>query len=274
MTGRRAIADRRGEAGLRTSLETGLETSLETGLEARLAVSLALVAGHVNIVAVLVCGIVASHMTGHAGALGRDLVEARFGEAALLAALVTAFAAGAFVAGLAVEFGRARGWRSLYALPSAIELALLVAFATGVELHDPSALETGAGRWWMGVAAALAMGVQNAMVTRISSGVVRTTHLTGVLTDLGHESARLAVVRRLFGAGRASGSTDLVVDGGVGPRRLLLLASILGAFMAGSALGAVAFAAFPRWSMLPPVALLLWIVVHDLGVPIAPRRVA
>ena len=239
-------------------------------LQARLAISLALVAGHVNIVAVLTCGVVASHMTGHAGALGREVVEARFGEAAFLVALLGAFLAGAFLAGLSVEVGRARGWRSVYALPAAIELALLVAFATGVELHDPSAIEMGPGRWLMGAVAALAMGVQNATVTRISSGVVRTTHLTGILTDIGHESARLAVVRRLVARGRASGvDADAGVRGtGVGEWRLVLLAGIFGAFLAGSALGTLSFAYWPRWSMVPPVALLLWIVVHDLSVPI------
>lgn len=237
-------------------------------LQARLAISLALVAGHVNIVAVLTCGVVASHMTGHAGALGRDLVDARFGEAAFLLLLLGAFLVGAFLAGFAIEIGRARGWRSLYALPAALELALLVAFGAGVELHDPSAIETGAGRLWMGAVAALAMGVQNATVTRISSGVVRTTHLTGILTDLGHESARLAIVRRLVARGREAGIGSDAAGSGTGVWRLLLLASILGAFVAGSVVGTLSFVHWPRWSMVPPVALLLWIVLHDLGVPI------
>lgn len=240
-------------------------------LEARLAISLALVAGHVNMVAVLTCGVVASHMTGHAGALGRELVDARFGEAAFLLLLLGAFLIGAFLAGFAIELGRARGWRSLYALPAGLELALLVAFGAGVELHDPTTIETGSGRWWMVAVAALAMGLQNATVTRISSGVVRTTHLTGILTDLGHESARLAVVRRLVARGSRA-DTALARDGtGMGAWRLLLLASILGAFIAGSAMGALAFTHWPRWSMVPPIALLLWIVAHDLGAPIETR---
>ncbi|MFM1822318.1 MAG: hypothetical protein RI967_584 [Planctomycetota bacterium] len=237
-------------------------------LQARLAISLALVAGHVNIVAVLTCGVVASHMTGHAGAVGRELVEMRIGETAFLVALLAAFLTGAFLAGVAVEVGRARGWRSVYALPAGIELALLVAFAVGVELHDPSAIETGVGRWWMGAVAALAMGVQNATVTRISSGVVRTTHLTGILTDLGHESARLAVVRRFIAGSGAADAGAAAEAAGASTWRLLLLATILGAFIAGSASGTLAFVYGPRWSMVPPVALLLWIILHDLSVPI------
>lgn len=36
-----------------------------------------------------------------------------------------------------------------------------------------------------------AMGLQNSLVTRISNAVVRTTHLTGLFTDLGIELSQL-----------------------------------------------------------------------------------
>ena len=35
------------------------------------------------------------------------------------------------------------------------------------------------------------MGLQNALVTRVSGAVVRTTHMTGVLTDIGIELVRM-----------------------------------------------------------------------------------
>ena len=35
------------------------------------------------------------------------------------------------------------------------------------------------------------MGLQNALVTKISSSVIRTTHLTGLFTDLGIELSQL-----------------------------------------------------------------------------------
>ena len=40
-------------------------------LQARLAISLAWVAGYTNIIALIVCGYVVSHVTGHASVLGR-----------------------------------------------------------------------------------------------------------------------------------------------------------------------------------------------------------
>ena len=113
-------------------------------LQARLAISLAWVAGYVNVVAVMTCGFVVSHLTGNASALGRELVMSQWNGAALVAVLLLAFFAGAFVSGFAIELGRQRNWSSIYVLPAAIELALLVAFAVGVRRHDPAAPEAGA----------------------------------------------------------------------------------------------------------------------------------
>jgi anti-anti-sigma regulatory factor len=138
-------------------------------------------------------------------------------------------------------------------------------FALGVRLHDPAQLEHGARLWWMTVVATVAMGVQNATITRISCGVVRTTHLTGIVTDLGHESAQLAVVRWMFGRREADSRPDAR---GPSFQRLLLLAGILGAFIAGGVGGALVYREFPQWSMLAPVALLAWIIVQDIRTPI------
>ncbi|MFM7052602.1 MAG: YoaK family protein [Planctomycetota bacterium] len=227
--------------------------------------SLAAIAGWVNIVAVFTCGTVASHMTGHAGFVGRDLAMGDMRAAALLVGLLAAFVAGAFVSGLAVETARRRGWRSIYVAPAAIELALLAVFAVGVDLHDPAMLETGAGLWWRALVAAAAMGVQNAMVTLISSGIVRTTHLTGILTDLGHESAQRLLERT---AGEPPSSAPRVAA----RRRLRLLASIAVAFIAGSAAGTLVFLRHPHLSMVPPVLLLGWIILQDLRTPISDIR--
>ncbi|MFM7134686.1 MAG: YoaK family protein [Planctomycetota bacterium] len=230
-------------------------------LQSRLAISLAAIAGHVNIVALLTCGVVTSHMTGHAGALGRDAAAGDGRATFFMAVLLGAFLFGAFLSGLAVEFGRMRGWRAIYALPAAIELALLAAFAIGVDLHDPSQTETGAGLWWMSAVAVVAMGAQNATVTRISSGIVRTTHLTGILTDLGHESAQILLLRGPEGRPRR--------QPGVGGRRIALLALIAGAFILGSAVGALCFAHQPKLSMIPPVVLLAFIIVQDFRTPMS-----
>jgi len=234
-------------------------------LQSRLVISLAWVAGFVNVVALFTCGQVVSHMTGNATSLGSSIAQSQWSVAALVTALLSAFFAGAFASGFAIELGRQRNWASIYVLPAALEIALLALFAVGVQQHDIASPEHGARLWWMTVVATLSMGVQNATITRISSGVVRTTHLTGIVTDLGHESAQLAIVRWMFGRGVSAPAPDLH-----GPtfQRLFLLASILASFVFGSACGALMFLEYPHWSMVPPIALLGFIVLSDLRTPI------
>lgn len=234
-------------------------------LQSRLAISLAWVAGFVNLVALVTCGHVVSHMTGNATTLGSGIAQSDWRAAALVGAMLLAFFVGAFISGFAIELGRQRNWASIYVLPAAVEIALLAVFAVGVEMHDPSSPEQGARLWWMTLVATLSMGVQNATITRISSGVVRTTHLTGIVTDLGHESAQLAIVRWLFGERVVSDAPD---RHGPSFQRLFLLATIFGAFVFGSACAAVVYAEYPRWSMLAPIALLGWIVFADVRTPI------
>jgi len=234
-------------------------------VQSRLAISLAWVAGYVNTSAVLTCGMVTNHVTGHASNLGRDVAQGLWLDAGLMATLIGAFFLGALLSGFALEIGRLRGWASIYVLPAALELILLVAFAIGVRMHAGASADLGGSLWWITVMAALAMGVQNATITRISSGVVRTTHLTGIVTDLGHEMAQIAVFRKLLGRGAApvGGETR-----GPSPQRLLLLAAILGSFIVGSASGAWVYFELPRWSMLAPILLLCWIILADLQTPI------
>ncbi len=104
------------------------------------------------------------------------------------------------------------------------------------------------------------MGLQNATITSISGGVVRTTHVTGVLTDLGIELSGLVAPRR-----DASEPTPSNPDRF---SRLLLLSSILGSFLFGAGIAAVAVPRLAAFAMVPPVAFLLFIILQDALRPI------
>jgi len=239
--------------------------------QARLAITLAWIAGYTNILSVLTCGIVTSHVSGTVSNLGRDLVEGSWPLAAYMVFLLAVFFGGAAVSAILTEVGRRRGWQSIYILPMIVEAALLIAFAVGVEVHDPAARAEGAALWWLTGVASAAMGLQNATITRISSGVVRTTHLTGVLTDLGLETVQFLLWLRDRNADSPPlASRTLVHSVRVHPtaRRLALLASIVGSFALGAGLGTLAFDHMARWSMIPPVAFLLWIIWQDARTPI------
>jgi uncharacterized membrane protein YoaK (UPF0700 family) len=93
------------------------------------------------------------------------------------------------------------------------------------------------------------MGLQNAVVTKISQAEIRTTHMTGVITDLGIELGKLIYWNH---------SSDPAGDTYVRANRdkLKVLGSILGSFTAGGLVGALAFEHL-SYAATIPIALLL-----------------
>jgi len=254
--------------------------------QARLAITLAWIAGYTNVMTILACGHVTSHVSGTTSDLGRAVAERNWATTGFLLFLLLTFVAGAAASGFVCELGRRRGWESIYVVPMALEASLLTGFALVWEFGSVTSSDRGgAGAsptvgaiFLLTGIASIAMGLQNATITRISSGVVRTTHVTGVLTDLGMEFAQfLYMLRdharqiRASGAGSRAEFSRAVraVPAHITSKRLLLLASILGSFALGAGLGTVAFEEARRWAMFPPVLFLLWIVYQDITRPIA-----
>ena len=254
--------------------------------QARLAITLAWIAGYTNVMTILACGHVTSHVSGTTSDLGRAVAERNWATTGFLLFLLLTFAAGAAASGFVCELGRRRGWESIYVVPMALEASLLTGFAlvwefgsvTSSDRGGAGASPTVGALFLLTGIASIAMGLQNATITRISSGVVRTTHVTGVLTDLGLEFAQfLFMLRdharqiRASGAGSRAEFSRAVraVPAHITSKRLLLLASILGSFALGAGLGTVAFEEARRWAMFPPVLFLLWIVYQDITRPIA-----
>jgi uncharacterized membrane protein YoaK (UPF0700 family) len=246
--------------------------------QARLAITLAWIAGYTNIISVLACGTVTSHASGTTSNFGRDIAETARGTpgasglAAYALFLLATFVAGAMVSSFTTELGRRRGWESIYVLPMAIEALLLSIFGLGLELNDGTPMLAGPEHYWMTGVASAAMGLQNATITRISSGVVRTTHVTGVLTDLGLEAVQFAwwLCDRLRGTRRGTAAAlSRSIRAHPSALRLLLLASIIGSFALGAGLGTLLYDFSPRFSMGPAVLFLIWIVYQDVVRPIA-----
>ncbi len=208
---------------------------------------LALIAGIVNSAGFILIGSFTSHVTGNVGRFADDLAL-RSSAAPFALLLVVAFFAGCFIASMALE-SSLRSRPRTYSALLFIEAGLLATFALlsylmdtrNPRFHDVQA-----------ILLCVAMGMQNSFVTRLSGAVVRTTHLTGVVTDLGIESARwFRMWRAKFGL--IVGDAPPTVP--QAPRTFLLL-TIAGAFILGSMIGA--FTAM-RWGqlalLLPTIAL-------------------
>lgn len=220
----------------------------------RLAAYLALVAGFVNSAGFVLIGSFSSHVTGNVGRFADDLA---LGHATALypALMVIAFFAGAFAASMAIESNVVRHRPTTYGGLLLCEAGVLAAFVGMSYLFDD---RTPRFQDAQAMLLCFAMGLQNSLVTRLSGAVVRTTHLTGVVTDLGIETARW--FRHWRAQAGAHTRLRLVAgsEEGVPPQRpkTLLLLTIFVAFVIGSALGGVLAVALGRLVFVVPTLVL------------------
>lgn len=189
--------------------------------------ALACVAGMVNAVGFLGFEHQAvTHLTGTTTLLGAALARDDMPAATSLAGVALAFLAGAALSGVIVQDATLRLGRR-YGVALALESGLLIASAY---LFRREAMS---GAWL----AAMACGLQNGMATTFSGAVVRTTHLSGMFTDLG------------IGLGHALRGLPLQ------RRRLALCTLIISAFLVGGVIGALAFARIGTDALLVPAVL-------------------
>ena len=153
-------------------------------IDLRLAGLLSLVAGALNAAGFELAGLFSANMTGNISAMADNLAKGGWGAALLFGLIVVVFILGALLAGLLIEAGRQRGRRRIYAAVVAMEAVILI--LTGL-----AALAGLIGRVEVICMLAGALGMQNAVSTRISRARVRTTHVSGMATDIGLSLAGL-----------------------------------------------------------------------------------
>lgn len=150
---------------------------------------LAFNAGAVNAGGLLVVHMYTSHMSGFASQVADGLV---LGNLPLLLGAVgalLAFTVGASTSAVIVHWGRQHHLRSAYAMPLLLEAALLLVFgllgALTLSWRTPFAVPLTV------LLLSFIMGLQNGLSSIMSHGKLRTTHMTGHVTDLGIELGRL-----------------------------------------------------------------------------------
>ncbi len=150
----------------------------------KLASMLSGVAGMVNITGVLSLGVLTTNVTGHFAFFAEQLFLKKYAETFTFLFFILFFLCGAFVSSFIIELVAKRKRISTYVIPIFIETLLLVLVGvSGSEVKTFPIL--------LACLLLFAMGLQNALVTRVSQSVVRTTHLTGLFTDLGIELSQL-----------------------------------------------------------------------------------
>src|SRR4051794_37990024 len=240
--------------------------------KSKLAISLSWIGGYVNIVLLLSCGTFASHMTGNATRLGEVVATGDWRLVAQFGLLIVSFWLGAVASAFMTEWAQRAGVRSKYVLPMAVEGILLSALAWMVYWHTHAGAASTLLIHSMANVAAFAMGLQNATITEISGAVIRTTHLTGVITDFGLEGVRFVnwYLDRAQGRWWARGGRVLrISQRHPTAQRLFLLFAVFWSFIVGAAMGTLGYLHFPATSLLLPVAFIGWIIFMDLWKPIA-----
>ncbi|QQO45194.1 MULTISPECIES: YoaK family protein [unclassified Paracoccus (in: a-proteobacteria)] len=210
------------------------------GTDLVLATVLAAVAGASNAGGFFALGAYTSHMTGYLSQLADNLVIGEFWIALVAAVAIGAFVAGAGFSTLLINWARLRSMGRQYALPVAVQGGFLACFASGGIFTSPP------GRLFALACLCFIMGMQNATITKISGARIRTTHATGMITDIGIELGR-EVFARAF-PGRHMGAD---------PRKLRIHLQLVGVFVAGGVVGAAGFSRIGFVFALPLAAVLL-----------------
>jgi uncharacterized membrane protein YoaK (UPF0700 family) len=208
-----------------------------------LGVALAFVAGAINAGGFLAVHQYTSHLTGAISSAADNLVLGGWGLALDAFGAVLSFVLGAACTALTVNYGRRRGLASEYALPLLLEAILLLAFGVlGARLADVDALFVPATVMLL----CFMMGLQNALITKISQAEIRTTHMTGIVTDIGIELGRMLYWNRDPAQPKVAANRA----------RLRLLVSLLLGFFAGGLAGALGFKHAGYLATLPLACLL------------------
>lgn len=151
----------------------------------RIATLLSFVAGIVNVAGFLAVKRLTTNVTGHFAFFVDEVFKLNFWQGFIYFLYIFFFFLGSFVSNLLVEIISKTSNRLIYIIPTIIEsvfLFLLAVFGQFLISKSPDILAC---------SLLFTMGLQNSLVTRISNATVRTTHLTGLFTDLGIELSQL-----------------------------------------------------------------------------------
>lgn len=202
------------------------------------AFSLALNAGMINVLGLItVLHQSVSHMTGNISILAMALTQQNYSNILFLILIICCYVIGSFYSGFILGNSHFKIGRR-YGIPMTIVTISIFACWFFLPYFPKYAL------LW----ASVAMGTQNAMVSHYKGTIIRTTHLSGVLTDLG-----LALGYFMKG---------LKVE----PRRIILHLLLLAGFFIGGIIANLVYPFLSLQAFLIPailslvMSLIYWII--------------
>ncbi|MEP0211800.1 MAG: YoaK family protein [Cellulophaga sp.] len=155
----------------------------------QIATVLSLVAGMVNVSGFLQFKQLTTNVTGHFALFINDLTNFNFWKGTIYFLYIFSFLFGSFTSSFLIEKYRVNKKLNVFVIPTVIESLILISialFSNFIEIKYPNTIAC---------LLLFAMGLQNSYVTKISNAIVRTTHLTGLFTDLGIEISQLFFIK-------------------------------------------------------------------------------
>jgi uncharacterized membrane protein YoaK (UPF0700 family) len=211
----------------------------------RLAALLCLTAGFVNVAGFRAFMVLTTNVTGHVALFAEQLAEGNFTAARTVGLWMLLFFLGAFLCSLWIN-RKTSTIRFPYTVPILFEAAILI----GVALTTVPAITDNTAHLLLPGILLFAMGVQNAMVTMISGSVVRTTHLTGMFTDLGIELSAITSAKR-------EQKAEL-------RQKIILRLVIISFFFLGGIAGGYLFTFIGMHTFFLPASILLIALIYDI----------
>ena len=212
----------------------------------RIASLLSFVAGIVNVAGFLAVERLTTNVTGHFAFFVDEIFKLNFLQGFLYLLYVFFFLLGSFISNIIIEIVSKFNDGLIYVVPVIIEsliLFLVAIFGENLILKDPNLLA---------FSLLFAMGLQNSLVTTISNATVRTTHLTGLFTDLGIELSQLFFYKLKFQKDKLYASIKL---------RL----TIIGFFFLGGLLSGILYSKMNLYVLLiAGIVLLIGVVCDDV----------
>ena len=212
----------------------------------RLAALLSFIAGLVNITGVLSLGILTTNVTGHFAFFAEELMQQKYLHAFNFLLYILAFLAGAFFSSVTTEYFASKGYLTPHKYAMSVEIILLFTVGTSANLL----YQKGGSHAFIAGVLLFTMGIQNALVTQISNSIVRTTHLTGLFTDLGIELSQLIFYKEKDAHNKLKKS-------------ILLRISIISFFFIGCVGGGFLHSVFFIKTLLIAAGLLLIALTYD-----------
>jgi uncharacterized membrane protein YoaK (UPF0700 family) len=192
-------------------------------------------AGLINIGGFMAGHHIVSHVTGFATFFGYEMTKEGRGEALGMFIIPFFFLVGAMISGYFVDIRLKLNKKPKYYITFGIIFVLiLIVFISGVtNQFGKFGVPTDTQRnYFLLFLLCLICGIQNGTISTVSKSIVRTTHLTGITTDLG-----LGVVRLIF---REKLKDHIKGEGQANLMRL----GIIFSFVLGSVLGGFLFKEF------------------------------